>query len=110
MNKIALIKMPKTIGFKTVSPLEQFYKKCLKKIGYSKDKKINVSAFTINPSDSDFLKSLIKKAVEIQYGFSGHKVKDTVSFEWFLNGPCESREIKIGFVAIDLENIYEREI
>jgi len=109
INEVIKVKFPKIIGYKNVSPLEHFYKKCLKKAGVKMPEKIKTTAFFINPRNTNFLKSFILKAIEHQYGFGGKKAKESVAFEWFLHGPTEANGVPIEEVWIDLKELYSTE-
>ncbi len=103
-----MIKFPKRLRSAKKNPLEDFYEKCLLELKKSTElNKIQVTAFTVNPKDYKKLETLLKIHIKKNYPYLKSK---RISFEIgmiMLNiGPRVSRNIEIGKVLVDEENLY----
>lgn len=103
-----IIKFPKRLKSAKKNPLEDFYEKCLVDLKKSIDlNKVQVTAFTINPTDYKKLENLLKIHIKKNYPYLKSK---RISFEIgmiMLNiGPRVSKKIEIGKVLVDEENLY----
>jgi ubiquitin-protein ligase len=103
-----VIKFPKRLKSAKKNPLEDFYEKCLVSLKKSQDlNKVQVTAFTVNPSDYKKLENLLKIHIKKNYPYLNSK---RILFEAgmiMLNiGPRISKNIEAGTVLVDEDNIY----
>lgn len=108
LGGVMVIQFPKRLKFSKENPIVDFYKKCMLQINdTSVVDNVNVTAFTVNPQDYKKLNEILKKHIKKCFPFlTPTKLKFEMGMVMLDIGPRVSKDVKIGTVLVDKEELY----